>query len=294
MCEGNYIKLNRKIADWEWYDDPATKIVFLHFLLTANWQDKSWHGIEIKRGETRESLSSIAERNGLTIRNVRTAISHLIDTKSVTVRTAGKYSIYSICEYEKYQGRQGDRHEGDTKVTQKRHEGDTKVTPPKERKEREEGKKEKVLREPKGSLSQSDQKIAHGKEPEAAVEAIPLTDGTEWRPTISEYDEYCRLFPAVDVASALRGMRAWSIGNPNKRKTRMGVKRFVNSWLSREQDNSGKTTRNGGSAYIDAIKNRMDVVDRWAERTGGNDEAGIYNAREGDEGSIFGPEVFTG
>lgn len=154
--------------------------------------------------------------------------------------------------------------------------------------------KEKTLREPKGSLSQSDQKIARGKEPEAAVEAIPLTDGTEWRPTISEYDEYCRLFPAVDVASALRGMRAWSIGNPNKRKTRMGVKRFVNSWLSREQDNSGKTTRNGGSAYIDAIKNRMDVVDRWAERTGGNDEAGIYNAREGDEGSIFGPEVFTG
>lgn len=141
MCEGNYIKLNRKIADWEWYDDPATKIVFLHFLLTANWQDKSWHGIEIKRGETLESLSSIAERNGLTIRNVRTAISHLIDTKSVTVRTAGKYSIYSICEYEKYQGRQEDRHEGDTNVTQKRHEGDTKVTPPKERKEREEGKK---------------------------------------------------------------------------------------------------------------------------------------------------------
>ena len=288
MCTDNgYMKLFRKISEWEWYDDPITFKVFLHFLITARWQDGSWHGIEIKRGEVLESLPSIALKNGLTVRNVRTAIHHLIDTNSVTIRKVGRYHIYKVSEYEKYQVRQDFRQEYDREVTENRQDSDRKVTAHKERKERKEskeGKKERVLRESKDSLSQSDQ-IAHGME--ANVEAIPLTDGTEWRPTVSEYDEYCRLYPSVDVFDSFRRMRAWSLSNPTKKKTRNGVKRFVNTWLSKEQDNSGKvSTKGSGSAYIDAIHNRMDVVDRWLERTG-NDEAGVHNSGEGNESGVF-------
>lgn len=285
MCTDNgYMKLFRKISEWEWYDDPVTFKVFLHFLITARWQDGSWHGIEIKRGEVLESLPSIALKNGLTVRNVRTAIQHLIDTNSVTIRKVGRCHIYNVSEYDKYQVRQDFRQENDREVTENRQDSDRKVTAHKERKESKEGKKERVLRESKDSLSQSDQ-IAHGME--ANVEAIPLTDGTEWRPTVSEYDEYCRLYPSVDVFDSFRRMRAWSLSNPTKKKTRNGVKRFVNTWLSKEQDNSGKaSTKGSGSAYIDAIHNRMDVVDRWLERTG-NDEAGVHNAGEGNESGVF-------
>ncbi len=35
-------------------------------------------------------------------------------------------------------------------------------------------------------------------------------------------------------------MVAWSDSNPAKRKTRKGVERFINNWLSREQDKGGK------------------------------------------------------
>lgn len=285
MCTDNgYMKLFRKISEWEWYDDPVTFKVFLHFLITARWQDGSWHGIEIKRGEVLESLPSIALKNGLTVRNVRTAIQHLIDTNSVTIRKVGRCHIYKVSEYEKYQVRQDFRQEDDREVTENRQDSDRKVTAHKERKESKEGKKERVLRESKDSLSQSDH-IAHGME--ANVEAIPLTDGTEWRPTVSEYDEYCRLYPSVDVFDSFRRMRAWSLSNPTKKKTRNGVKRFVNTWLSKEQDNSGKaSTKGSGSAYIDAIHNRMDVVDRWLERTG-NDEAGVHNSGEGNESGVF-------
>lgn len=274
MCTDNgYMKLFRKISEWEWYDDPVTFKVFLHFLITARWQDGSWHGIEIKRGEVLESLPSIAQKNGLTVQNVRTAIQHLINTNSITIRKAGRCHVYRVSEYEKYQGQHDYQQESNREVTAH-----------KERKESKEGKKERVLRESKDSLSQSDQ-IAHGME--ANVEAIPLTDGTEWRPTVSEYDEYCRLYPSVDVFDSFRRMRAWSLSNPTKKKTRNGVKRFVNTWLSKEQDNSGKvSTKGGGSAYIDAIHNRMDVVDRWLERTG-NDEAGVYNSGEGNESGVF-------
>lgn len=286
MCTDNgYMKLFRKISEWEWYDDPATFKVFLHFLVTARWQDGSWHGIEIKRGEVLESLPSIAQKNGLTVQNVRTAIQHLLNTNSITIRKAGRWHVYSVSEYEKYQCQHDYQQESNREVTENQQGGNREVTTHKERKESKESKKERYLRESKDSLSQSDH-IAHGME--ANVEAIPLTDGTEWRPTVSEYDEYCKLYPSVDVFDSFRRMRAWSLSNPTKKKTRNGVKRFVNTWLSKEQDNSGKvSTRGSGSAYIDAIHNRMDVVDRWLERTEGDDKAGVYNAGEGDEGRVF-------
>ena len=79
----------------------------------------------------------------------------------------------------------------------------------------------------------SDKQIS---EPEADVAGIPLNDGTEWKPTEALFAEYVRLYPNVEVKQQFNEMRAWCISNPSKRKTRRGVTKFVNSWLSREQD----------------------------------------------------------
>lgn len=70
----------------------------------------------------------------------------------------------------------------------------------------------------------------------ADVEAVPLNDGSEWRPTREQYEEYKRLFPAVDIDAEFRLMRAWCQANRTKRKTKSGVMRFVQAWLSRTQN----------------------------------------------------------
>ena len=75
--------------------------------------------------------------------------------------------------------------------------------------------------------------------PLADVEPITLNDGTEWKCQLADYEEYKRLYPGVDIDNAFREMRAWCNSNPTKRKTARGIKRFVNGWLSRQQD-SGK------------------------------------------------------
>lgn len=75
--------------------------------------------------------------------------------------------------------------------------------------------------------------------PLADVEPITLNDGTEWVCPLADYEEYRRLYPGVDIDKAFREMRAWCKSNPAKRKTARGIKRFVNGWLSRQQD-SGK------------------------------------------------------
>ena len=76
---------------------------------------------------------------------------------------------------------------------------------------------------------------------------LPLNDNTVYAVTLQEAEEYAALYPAVDIRQELRNMRGWCLANPQKRKTRSGIQKFINSWLARVQ-NSGST---GKRAYPD-------------------------------------------
>lgn len=65
---------------------------------------------------------------------------------------------------------------------------------------------------------------------------LPLNDGSEYPITQTLIDDLSPLYPAVDTMQQFRGMKAWLISNPTKRKTKTGIMRFINAWLSREQD----------------------------------------------------------
>ncbi len=71
---------------------------------------------------------------------------------------------------------------------------------------------------------------------------LPLNDGSEYSVKQGLVDEMATLYAAVDVMKEFRGMRAWLVTNPTKRKTKAGILRFVNSWLSRAQD-SGRSSQ---------------------------------------------------
>lgn len=93
------------------------------------------------------------------------------------------------------------------------------------------------------SESESNTNNKRGAEtPLADLESITLNDGTEWKCPLADYEEYSRLYPGVDIDNAFREMRAWCNSNPTKRKTARGIKRFVNGWLSRQQD-SGRVAK---------------------------------------------------
>lgn len=99
--------------------------------------------------------------------------------------------------------------------------------------------------------------------PKADVEALLLNDGTEWKPTKTLFAEYVRLYPNVDVKQQFNEMRGWCLSNPEKRKTKRGITRFVNSWLSREQDRGGRKVsptsgyKQSGSGYSKELLERL-------------------------------------
>lgn len=74
---------------------------------------------------------------------------------------------------------------------------------------------------------------------------LPLVDKTKFIVTEEMVNQYQELCPSVDVKQALRDMKRWLISNPVNGKTRRGITRFINSWLSKEQD-KGKTRQRQG------------------------------------------------
>lgn len=101
--DNGYIKLWRSMLTWEWYDDPPTKDVYLHMILTASINTSVWHGIEIPRGSLVSSYRQIAKNTGLSIQQARTAISHLETTGELTRTSYPKFTVFTLNNYDKFQ-----------------------------------------------------------------------------------------------------------------------------------------------------------------------------------------------
>ena len=69
-----------------------------------------------------------------------------------------------------------------------------------------------------------------------------------------DLDKWRDLYPAVNVEQELRNMVGWIDGNPTRRKTKSGIKKFINSWLSKEQDQGGRRQMPGQKLGLNLLK----------------------------------------
>lgn len=102
----------------------------------------------------------------------------------------------------------------------------------------------KCVRNPIQSESESNTDIcselqAAAEPAEPPVITLLLNTGEEYPIMQTDVNAWMELYPAVDVIQELRKMKGWCMDNPRKRKTRKGIRRFVGSWLAREQDRGG-------------------------------------------------------
>jgi len=101
-----FIKLYRKLKDWEWYKEETTFRLFIHLLISVNWEDKKWQGIEIKRGQiltTQRHLARDLFDDEDKRQPIRTALSNLQLTQEITIEKTPKGSIITVNNYDEYQ-----------------------------------------------------------------------------------------------------------------------------------------------------------------------------------------------
>lgn len=141
----DYVKISRKILEWEWYTDINTKVLFLHILLKANWKQGRFQGTEVPRGSFVTSQQNLALETGLTLKNVRTALKHLENTGEVAVNRHPKFSVITIKNYDKHQS-------GGSQVAVEGQSGGSQVATIEERKKE---RKEEYNKSPKGDYESS-------------------------------------------------------------------------------------------------------------------------------------------
>ena len=98
-----FIKLHRKMLDWEWWDDINVFRLWVTMLMLANWKDKKWHGKTIPRGSFWTSMESLAEKSGLTVRQTRTAYEKLKSTGEIADEVTNSGRLVTIENYALYQ-----------------------------------------------------------------------------------------------------------------------------------------------------------------------------------------------
>lgn len=106
MCKKNtmgYIKLFRKIQDWDYFDDPNMVAVWVHLLVGANWEDGEWRGVKVPRGSLITSVPKLAVECGLTDKQVRLCIAKFEDEGQIVKERADKMSLITICNFDSYQ-----------------------------------------------------------------------------------------------------------------------------------------------------------------------------------------------
>jgi hypothetical protein len=122
--EIGFIKVHRKLIEWQWYKDINVCRLFIHLLITANYIEKPWLDITVKRGQKPTSIQSLSNETSLTPKQVRTALSKLKSSKDVAIITTSKYSLITLVNYDKYQDKP--EQEGKQKDKRRASRGQTK------------------------------------------------------------------------------------------------------------------------------------------------------------------------
>ena len=110
MPEG-WIKIFRKFTEWEWYTDSFVKSVFIHLLITANYETKRWRGRVIRPGQLITSAQHLAMALNMDRKTVFNALRSLQETKEIEVESKkGRfgYLFITINNYNAYQVNEGE------------------------------------------------------------------------------------------------------------------------------------------------------------------------------------------
>lgn len=104
-----------------------------------------------------------------------------------------------------------------------------------------------------------------------------LNTGETYEADEADIIAWQKVYPAIDVYQELNAMESWLDANPTRRKTKRGIKRFINSWLARAQDKGGSPqakAKNKSSRNI-SIENKLADVS-WVENAEAKNRAINY------------------
>lgn len=101
--EIGHIQIHRQLLSWEWYADITVRLTFIHLLIIANWEDKEWKGMTIKRGQIVVGRKKLSKEIGISEQQLRTSLLKLKSTSEITIKSTNRFSVVTLVKYNDYQ-----------------------------------------------------------------------------------------------------------------------------------------------------------------------------------------------
>lgn len=98
-----WIKLQRKMIDWEWFTDVNTCHLFTYLLLAATHTTVKWRGILLEPGQLITGRTLLATKTGLSEQQVRTSLDKLKSTNEITSESTNNFTVITITNWNLYQ-----------------------------------------------------------------------------------------------------------------------------------------------------------------------------------------------
>ena len=242
-----YIKLSTEICKWEWFTDGNMLKLWIYLLTNAQqFKETKYKGLVIRKGQVIVGRKKLAQELSMSEQQIRSCINRLKSTNEITTETTNKYTLITIVNYDKYQSNLTDINQQNNqvlnqRVTNKQPTNNQQITTSnKDKREREKESNNSIF-------APSDL-----PDTESALYRLPLnTQNTFHYIYLQDIDHYKELYPAVDVEQEIRKMIGWLESNPKNRKTASGIKRFINNWLSKEQNSTRAYSRKEAVNFFD-------------------------------------------
>lgn len=102
---GGWVKLHRKLLEWEWYQDAHMVHLLVHLLLTASHENREYKGLTIKRGQIVTSKKKLSEALNMSETSIMRRLRRLEVDHFVDLKVDQHGTIITICNYDSYQGK---------------------------------------------------------------------------------------------------------------------------------------------------------------------------------------------
>lgn len=93
-----WIKVDKDIIGWEWFQDGNMVRLWLYLLVRANHAPKRVCGVDLQPGQIKTTLPELSEAMGLTIKQIRTCLGRLENGSQISQKRAAKFRVITICE----------------------------------------------------------------------------------------------------------------------------------------------------------------------------------------------------
>lgn len=99
-----WIKLYRKITEWDWYHDAEKVHLFIHLLLNAVFQQQV--GSSLKRAQLAVSKNTLHKETRISPSKIGTCLNDLVRTGEIELSKSPtpRPNLITVCKYELYQG----------------------------------------------------------------------------------------------------------------------------------------------------------------------------------------------